>query len=71
MFTGVGISDFRFGPGPVVVVACDTEAVIVWEAVVLVAVFEFGELLHPAATKPIAITATAATWVWYLMLPRY
>jgi hypothetical protein len=46
-----------------VVVACDTEAVIVWEAVVLalVAVPEFGELPHPAVTKPMTIAAAAAT----------
>jgi hypothetical protein len=63
VFTGVGISDFRFVPAPAVVVACDTEAVIVWEAVglVLVAVLEFGELLHAAATKPMAIAAADAT----------
>jgi hypothetical protein len=37
--------------------------VIVWEAVVLalVAVLEFGELLHAAATKPMAIAAADAT----------
>jgi len=57
----VGISDFRSVPGPLVVVACDTEAVIVWEAVVLVAVPELGELTHPAANKPVAIAAVAAT----------
>ncbi|WP_254848539.1 hypothetical protein [Mycobacterium sp. IS-2888] len=38
----------------------------VLDAVVVVAVLEFGELLHPAKAKPMAI---AATPVRYFMIP--
>jgi hypothetical protein len=59
----VGISDRRSMPAPVVVVAWDTVVVIVLEPVelVAVAVLEFGELLHAAATEQMAITAAAET----------
>jgi hypothetical protein len=60
VFAGTGISDGRSVLLLVVVVACDTDAVTVLEAVALVdvAVLELGELLQAVATKPIAAVAT-------------
>ncbi|GLE52567.1 hypothetical protein ATCCBAA256_21300 [Mycobacterium montefiorense] len=63
VFAGVGISDRRSVGAADVVVACDTEVVIVLVPVVLLldAVLELGELLHAAATRPMAIAAAAET----------
>jgi hypothetical protein len=60
VFAGTGISDCRSVFTLVVVVACETDAVIVLEpaALVEVALLELGELLQAVATKPIAVATT-------------